>query len=118
MTLNDFYDQLSQMKNMGSMAEIAAMLPGNAGKALSQAKVDEKHIAHIEAIILSMTPKERENPDILNFSRKKRIAAGCGLKIEDINKLLKQFEMTQKMIKQFSGKGKKRRGLGGLKLPF
>ena len=118
MTLNDFYDQLSQMKNMGSMAEIAGMLPGNAGKALSQAKVDEKHIAHIEAIILSMTPKERENPDILNFSRKKRIAAGCGLKIEDINKLLKQFEMTQKMIKQFSGKGKKRRGLGGLKLPF
>ena len=118
-TLTDFYDQLAQMKNMGSMADIAAMLPGNMAKSIGDAKVDEKQIAHIEAIILSMTPKERENPDILNYSRKKRIAAGCGLKIEDINRLLKQFNMTQQMIKQFSGKGKaKKRGFGGFKLPF
>lgn len=119
LTLTDFYEQISQVKNMGSMADIAAMLPGNAGKSLGSAKIDEKQIAHTEAIILSMTPKERQNPDILNFSRKKRIAAGCGLKVEDINRLLKQFNMTQEMIKQFTGKGKgKRKGLGGLKLPF
>ena len=119
MTLTDFYEQISQMKNMGSMADIAAMLPGGAGKALGNAQIDEKQIAHTEAIILSMTPKERENPDILNYSRKKRIAAGCGLKVEDVNKLLKQFNMTQEMIKQFTKKGKgKRKGFGGLKLPF
>ena len=119
MTLTDFYDQISQMKNMGSMADIAAMLPGNAGKALSGAQVDEKQLAHVEAIIQSMTPRERDNPDILNYSRKQRIAAGCGLKIEDINKLLKQFNMTQQMIKQFSGKGgKKKKGFGGMRLPF
>ena len=126
LTLTDFYDQLQQMKNMGSMEEMLGMLPGIDAKALAGAKIDEKQMAHTEAIIQSMTPKERDNPSIINFSRKKRIAAGCGLSIEQVNKLLKQFEAMQKMTKQLSGlarggKGKKRRGfpgLGGLKLPF
>ena len=119
LTLTDFYDQMSQMKNMGGMSEIAAMLPGGAGKALAGAQVDEKQMARTEAIILSMTPRERDNPDILNFSRKKRIAAGCGLKIEDVNRLLKQFDAAQKMMKQLAGGGKKmRRGRGGIRFPF
>ena len=126
LTLTDFYDQLQQMKNMGSMEEMLGMLPGIDAKALAGAKIDEKQMAHTEAIIQSMTPKERDNPSIINFSRKKRIAAGCGLSVEQVNKLLKQFEAMQKMTKQLSGlarggKGKKRRGfpgLGGLKLPF
>ena len=94
-------------------------------KALAGAKIDEKQMAHTEAIIQSMTPKERDNPSIINFSRKKRIAAGCGLSVEQVNKLLKQFEAMQKMTKQLTSmarsKGKKRRGfpgLGNLKLPF
>lgn len=126
LTLTDFYQQIQQMKNMGSMEEMLGMLPGVDAKALAGAKIDEKQMAHTEAIIQSMTPKERDNPSIINFSRKKRIAAGCGLSIEQVNKLLKQFEAMQKMTKQLSGlarggKGKKRRGfpgLGGLKLPF
>ena len=93
---------------------------------MAGAQVDEKALAHTEAIIQSMTPKERDNPSIINYSRKKRIAAGCGLKIEEINKLLKQFEMMQKMTKQLVGmqkrsKKKKRGGfpgLGNFKLPF
>ena len=117
LTLTDFCEQMSQMKNMGGMSEIAAMLPGGAGKALAGAQVDEKQLARTEAIILSMTPRERDNPDILNFSRKKRIAAGCGLKIEDVNRLLKQFDAAQKMMKQLSGGGKKLRR-GGFRLPF
>jgi len=88
---------------MGSMEEILAQMPGGAG--LKGVKLDEKHMAHTEAIILSMTPKERENPNIIGASRKRRIAAGCGLKVEDVNKLLKSFEQMQKLIKQFSGPG-------------
>lgn len=126
LTLTDFYDQLQQMKNMGSMEEMLGMLPGVDAKALAGAKIDEKQMAHTEAIIQSMTPKERDNPSVINFSRKKRIAAGCGLTVEEVNKLLKQFESMQKMTKQLTGmaksKGKKKRrglgGLGGLKLPF
>ena len=126
LTLTDFYDQLQQMKKMGSMEEMLGMLPGVDAKALAGAKVDEKQMAHTEAIIQSMTPKERDNPSIINFSRKKRIARGCGLTVEAVNKLLKQFEAMQKMTRQLSGmargKGKKKRrgfpGLGGLKLPF
>lgn len=116
--LDDFYEQMKQMKNMGSMSDLVGMIPGMNGKALQDAKIDEKAIARTEAIILSMTPKERENPDILNFSRKKRIASGCGQKVENINKLLKQFEMTQQMMKQFSGVAKRRGKKGGFKLPF
>lgn len=126
LTLTDFYEQLQQMKNMGSMQEMLGMLPGVDAKALAGAQVDEKAMAHTEAIIQSMTPKERDNPSVINYSRKKRIAAGCGLSIEEINKLLKQFEMMQKMTKQLVGmqkRGKKKKrggfpGLGNFKLPF
>ena len=119
LTLTDFYDQLCQLKGMGSMADIAAMIPGAGGKALQGAQVDEKQLARTEAIILSMTPYERDNPEVLNFSRKKRIAAGCGLKVEDVNRLLKQFNATQQLMKQFSGVVKRKgKGLRGLKLPF
>lgn len=125
LTLTDFYDQLQKMKNMGSMEEMLGMLPGVDAKALAGAKIDEKQMAHTEAIIQSMTPKERDNPSIINYSRKKRIANGCGLSVEQVNKLLKQFEAMQKMTKQLTSmarsKGKKRRGfpgLGNFKLPF
>lgn len=118
LTLNDFYDQMTQMKDMGSMEELMGMIPGMNGKALKNAKIDEKAMARTEAIILSMTPKERENPDLLNFSRKKRIAAGCGQRVEDINRLLKQFNMTQQMMKQFGGMGKRKGKKGGFRLPF
>ena len=124
-TLTDYLDQLNSMKNMGSLQELAGMVPGLDAKGLAGAKIDEKQMAHTEAIIQSMTPKERDNPSIINFSRKKRIAAGCGLSVEQVNKLLKQFEAMQKMTKQLTSlaksKGKKRRGfpgLGNLKLPF
>ena len=116
-TLQDFYDQMVQMKSMGSMQEILAQMPGGAN--MKNLQVDEKQLARTEAIILSMTPKERENPNIIGASRKKRIAAGCGLKVEDVNRLLKSFEQMQKMIKQFSGPGagkkmKRMRGFGGM----
>ena len=115
-TLQDFYDQMVQMKSMGSMQDILAQLPG-AGS-LKNINVDEKAMARTEAIILSMTPKERENPNIIAASRKKRIAAGAGVKVEDVNRLLKSFEQMRSMIKQFSGPGagkkmKRMRGLGG-----
>ena len=102
-TLQDFYDQLVQRKSMGSMEDLLAQLPGGAG--LKGVKVDEKAMAHTEAIILSMTPKEREKPEIIAASRKKRIAAGAGVKVEDVNRLLKSFEQMRKMMKQFSGPG-------------
>ena len=102
-TLQDFYEQMVQMKSMGSMQDILAQLPGGAG--MKNVQVDEKAMARTEAIILSMTPKERENPNIIQASRKKRIAAGAGVKVEDVNRLLKSFEQMRKMIKQFSGPG-------------
>ena len=102
-TLQDFYDQMVQLKSMGSMEDILAQIPGGAG--LKGAKVDEKQMAHTEAIILSMTPKEREKPEIIAASRKKRIAAGAGVKVEDVNRLLKSFEQMRKLMKQFSGPG-------------
>ena len=115
-TLQDFYDQMVQMRSMGSMQDILAQLPG--GGNLKNMQVDEKALAHTEAIILSMTPKERENPGIIGASRKKRIAAGAGLKVEDVNRLLKSFDQMKAMIKQFSGPGagkkmKRMRGFGG-----
>ena len=108
-TLSDFYDQLSQLKNMGSLDEIAAMMPGMNAGALKGAQVDEKAMARTAAIIQSMTPHERENPSVLNSSRKRRIALGSGVKVEDINKLLKQFDMMNQMMKQFSGPGASRK---------
>ena len=107
-TLADFYDQLVQIKSMGSLTDIMSMLPGMSGKGMDNLNVDEKALAKTEAIILSMTPQERENPSILGSSRKKRIAAGSGTQVVDVNRLLKQFEMMQQMTKQFSGKNMKR----------
>ena len=122
-TLADFYDQMLQLKSMGSMEDIASMLPGMGGKKLDLA-VDEKYLAKIEAIILSMTPHERENPSVLNSSRKKRIAAGSGTQVVDINRLLKQFDSIQQLTRQFANPKKQKgllgrmKGLGGMGLPF
>ena len=115
-TLQDFYDQMVQMKSMGSMQDILSQLPGGAG--MKNIQVDEKAMSRTEAIILSMTPKERENPGIIGASRKKRIAAGAGVRVEDVNKLLKSFDQMRSMIRQFSGPGagkkmKRMRGMGG-----
>ena len=116
MNLTDFLDQLRQMKNMGSMEDLMKMMPGMGNKGI---KVDEKAMTRTEAIILSMTEKERNNPDLINFSRKKRIAAGCGLKVEDVNRLLKQFDQTQRMMKQFSAPGAmKKMKRSGFKFPY
>ena len=109
-TLADFYDQLAQLKNMGSMQDILGMLPGMG--AMKNVQVDEKALTRVEAIIQSMTPYERENPGCLNSSRKRRIALGCGQKVEDINRLLKQFEQMQQMMKMMNGKGSKRKLFG------
>lgn len=101
-TLTDYLDQFDQLRNMGPIDQLLGMMPGVDSKALKDVKVDEKAIDRMEAIILSMTPEERENPDIIAASRKKRIAAGSGMKVEDVNKLLKQYEATKKMMKQIS----------------
>ena len=116
-TLQDFYDQMVQLKSMGSMQDLLAQMPG--GGALKNVQVDEKAMSRTEAIILSMTPKERENPNIIGASRKKRIAAGAGVKVEDVNRLLKSFDQMKSMIKKFSGPGagkkmKRMRGMGGM----
>lgn len=115
-TLTDYLDQFRQIKNMGSMESLLGMMPGIKPGALKDAKIDEKAMAHLEAIILSMTPTEREKPEIISASRKKRIAAGSGTSVEEVNKLLKQFDQTRKLMKQFAGGrfGKK----GKFKLPF
>ena len=102
-TLNDYLDQMAQLKNMGSLSDIAGMIPGVKASDLEGMSMDDKIIQRMEAIILSMTPYERENPDVLNASRKRRIAAGCGLQVVDVNRLLKQYEMIQAMTRQFSG---------------
>ena len=120
-TLQDFYDQLVQLKSMGSMQDILSQIPGGAN--LKNVQLDEKAMAHTEAIILSMTPRERENPNIIGASRKKRIAAGAGLRVEDVNRLLKSFEQMRAMIRQFSGPGagkkmKRMRGMGGFRGGF
>ena len=102
-TLQDFYDQLVQLKSMGSMQDLLAQMPG--GMNIKNIQLDEKAMGRTEAIILSMTPKERENPNIIGASRKKRIANGAGVKVEDVNRLLKSFDQMKAMIKQFSGPG-------------
>ena len=109
-TLADYYDQLVQIKSMGSLEDIAAMIPGMSG--LKGVKPDEDIMKKAEAMILSMTPKERENPNILGSSRKKRIAAGSGTNVSDLNRLLKQYEMMNKMVKSMTAGGKKRKKLG------
>jgi len=105
--MNDLLDQFEQVQKMGSIKDTLAMIPG-INKQLKDVEVDERQFDRIRAIILSMTPKERENPDIINPSRKRRIAAGCGMQVEDVNRLLAQFKQMQKMFKQFGGKGGKR----------
>ena len=110
-TLQDYFEQLQQLRGMGDLSQLAGMMPGMANK-LQGAQIDEKAMAHTEAIILSMTPEERENPQILAASRKRRIAAGCGLQVADVNRLLKQYDMMQEMIKQMS-KGRMPGFMGG-----
>ncbi len=116
-TFNDFLLQLEQMKDMGPLEDLLGMIPGMGGnKQLKNLQVDEKELKSIEAIVLSMTHQERENPEVLNSSRKKRIAQGSGTSVQMVNRLLKQFTQTRKMLKQFNsaGKGKKSK----FKLPF
>lgn len=129
-SLSDYLDQMRSLKGMGDINDLAGMIPGVDAKALKGAKVDEKGMARIEAIILSMTQAERDDPTILNASRKKRIAAGSGTSVVDVNRLLKQFDAMQGMMRQLSGKNMKKLqkrfggmgggggfpGLGGFKL--
>lgn len=116
---DDFLTSMEQLKNMGSLTDIMAMIPGVNASALKNADIDESQMKRIEAIILSMTPEERGNPDLINPSRKARIAKGAGVDISEVNKLTKQFDQMKKMMKQFSGamtgKAAKR---GRFKLPF
>ena len=115
--LNDFLNQMEQMKNMGPLDQLMGMIPGMNKAALKGVTVDEKQMARTEAIIKSMTMRERERPDTIDFSRRKRIAAGSGTTVSQVNALLKQFEQMQKMFKQFSNP-KQMKKLKGLKLPF
>ena len=121
-SLSDYLDQMKQLRGMGDLEGLAGMIPGVDAKALKGAKMDEKALARQEAIILSMTQAERDNPAILNSSRKKRIAGGSGTSVVEVNRLLKQFDALQQMMKQFSGKNMKKLqkkmgkmgGMGGL----
>ena len=107
-SLSDYLDQMKQLRGMGDLESLAGMIPGVDAKALKGAKMDEKALSRQEAIILSMTQAERDNPAMLNSSRKKRIASGSGTSVVDVNRLLKQFEAMQQMMKQFSGKNMKK----------
>ena len=115
--LNDMLDQLRQIQKMGNLKSILSMLPG-VGNQLKDVDIDERQFSRVEAIILSMTREERTKPDILNPSRKRRIAAGCGLKVEDVNRLVKQYDSMRQLMKQVKGMGKKGRGFPrGMGLP-
>ena len=117
---DDYLESMNQMKNMGGISSVLNMLPGLGNKAKDiEGMIDEKDMARKEAIILSMTPKERANPDLLNPSRKKRIAQGAGVDIAEFNRMVKQFDQTRKMMKQMPGMlGGKSGKRGGFKLPF
>ncbi|PLS16651.1 signal recognition particle protein [Bacillus sp. M6-12] len=121
-TLDDFLDQLGQVRNMGPLDEILKMLPGaNKIKGMDNLSIDEKQIGHVEAIIRSMTTAEKEQPEIINASRRKRIAKGSGTSIQEVNRLLKQFEDMKKMMKQMTNmgpRGPKGKKKGGFKFPF
>lgn len=108
--LEDFLKQMRQIKKLGPLENLLKMLPGAKKMGLNNVNIDPKQMAHVEAIVLSMTPKERRNPDIIKASRKTRIARGCGLSVQEVNKLLTQFEQMKKMMKQMSS--------GNMKLPF
>lgn len=118
-TLEQFLESMQMIKKVGSLETIMGMIPGmgNVSKMMSEANVGEKEMARIEAILRSMTPKERQNPSIINGSRRKRIAAGSGMKVQDVNKLLKNFEDSKKVMKQFQSMAKFA-PKGGFKLPF
>ena len=121
-TLEDYLEQMDQIKNMGSISNMLEMMPGMSKNKLKDIQVSDRDLAQTKAIILSMTPAERRNPKIINGSRRKRIAAGSGMKVQDVNRLIKQYEQSQMLLKQFSGmatgkKGKKG-GAGKFKLPF
>lgn len=118
-TLNDFLDQMQQVKKMGPLNQVLGMLPGMNSKAMQNVEVDEKKMGHVEAIIQSMTAKERNDPSIINGSRRKRIAAGSGTTIQEVNRLLKEFEEMKKLMKMMTDAGKKGgKGLGKFKMPF
>ena len=111
---DDYLESMKQMKKMGGLSAILSMMPGMGGKMGDiESMVDDKQLAHMEAIVLSMTPSERKNPKLLNPSRKHRIAKGAGLDIAQVNRFVKQFEQSQKVMKQFGGGGKRRGGFGG-----
>lgn len=112
-TLDDYLEQMKQMRKMGSFTDLIGMIPGINKKALEGASFDEKKIDRIEAIITSMTRKERNNPSIINSSRKKRIASGSGTQVHDVNQFLKSFEQMQKLMKQFSNPKKMKKAMGG-----
>ena len=114
--LNDLLEQFTQVKKMGPLKGILSKIPGLNQRQIEDANIDDRQIDRTAAIILSMTPQEREKPELINASRKRRIAAGCGMKVEDVNRLLKQFEQMKKMMKQFTKKGKRRSfpGFGGM----
>lgn len=118
-TLDDYLAQMAQLRKMGNLDQLMGMIPGMNRGALKDAKIDEKDLARTEAIVRSMTMKERTYPEIINASRKKRIAAGSGTSVEDVNRLLKQFDQMLKMMKQFSGNGKQaKKMLGRMKMQF
>ena len=118
-TLDDYLEQFAQIRSMGNIEQLLGMMPGVKPGALKDAKIDEKAVGRTEAIIRSMTRTEREKPEILNASRKKRIAAGSGTSVEEVNKLLRQFEQTQKLMKQFSNpKQFSRVGKKKMKIPY
>ena len=120
-TFDDFLEQLNQVKSMGPLDELLSMMPG-AGKmkGLKNAQVDDKQLAHVEAIVQSMTKEEKQNPTILNASRRRRIAKGSGTSVQEVNRLIKQFGEMKKMMKQMAGMQKKGKGKkkGGLNFPF
>ena len=116
-TFDDFLDQLQQMKKMGPLSSVLEMLPGMNPSKLKGMEVDDKELVKVEAIIRSMTKKERHNPDIINGSRRKRIAAGSGTSIQDVNRVMKNFEQSKKMMKQFAGMEKDMKK-GKMKMPF
>jgi signal recognition particle subunit SRP54 len=118
-TLDDFLDQLGQVRKMGPLDEILKMMPGaNKIKGMNNLQIDEKQISHVEAIIKSMTGTEKTHPEIINANRRKRIAKGSGTSIQEVNRLLKQFEDMKKMMKQMTGMQQKGKKKGGFKLPF
>ena len=108
--LNDLLDQMRQIKKMGSLRSLLSMMPG--GNKIDESQIDEKQVPRTEAIILSMTPEERAKPSVINPARKRRIAAGSGTKVEDVNRLLKQYEQMQKLMKQMGLTGSGRNGKG------